>query len=97
MADTITIKGMQMRTKRFLVCRRLEDLALLLSKPALKLLSLAEFPSYNEFTLPKKSGGQRLIEDPTAELKKVQRKLNDYLQAVYHFNRSNAAYDFAGI
>ena len=83
-----------MRAKRFLACRRLEDLALLLCKPALKLLSLSEFPTYNEFTLPKKSGGHRLIEDPTKELKKVQRKLNDYLQAVYYFNRSNAAYGF---
>jgi len=36
----------------------------------------------------------RRIEDPIPPLKKVQRKLNDYLQATYHFHRTDAAYGF---
>ncbi|MCB9298291.1 MAG: RNA-directed DNA polymerase [Lewinellaceae bacterium] len=94
MADTITIQGMRNRAKRFLSSGTLEGLALSLGKASLKLLALAEQPSYNEFRIPKKSGGMRRIEDPTPELKKAQRKLNDYLQAVYHFQRTDAAYGF---
>lgn len=94
MADTITVQGMQNRAKRFLSSGSLEELALYLGKASLKLLALAGQPSYNEFRIPKKSGGMRRIEDPTPELKKVQRKLNDYLQAVYHFQRTDAAYGF---
>lgn len=94
MAETITIQGMQSRAARFLACNSLENLALLLGKAALKLLALAELPIYNEFQIPKKSGGMRQIEDPAPELKKVQRKLNDYLQAIYHFHRTDAAFGF---
>ena len=32
-------------------------------------------PSYNEFTIPKKSGGVRKIQSPSAELKKIQRRI----------------------
>jgi len=94
MADSITIRGMKMRAERFLSSKSLERLALLLGKTALKLLALAELPAYNEFQRPKKSGGMRHIEDPHPQLKKVQRKLNDYLQAVYHFRRPDSAYGF---
>lgn len=94
MADTITIPGMRKRMERFLACNSLERLALLLGKTALNLLALAESPSYDEFQIPKKSGGMRHIEDPVPALKKVQRKLNDYLQAVYHFHRTDAAFGF---
>lgn len=94
MADTITIPGMKKRTQRFLACNSLEALALLLGKTALNLLALAASPSYDEFQIPKKNGGMRPIEDPAPELKKVQRKLNDFLQAVYYFQRTDAAFGF---
>lgn len=94
MADTITIPTMKKRAERFLASRSLEAMALLLGKTALPLLALAESPSYDEFQIPKKSGGMRHIEDPTPSLKKVQRKLNDYLQAVYYFHRTDAAFGF---
>lgn len=32
-------------------------------------------PTYNEFTIPKRSGGQRVISAPDAELKKIQRTI----------------------
>jgi len=94
MADKITTRGMKKRMERFLACDSLERLALLLGKTALNLLALAESPMYDEFQIPKKSGGMRHIEDRVPQLKRVQRKLNDYLQATYHFHRTDAAYGF---
>lgn len=94
MADTITIKGIQNRGKRFLAARQLENMARLLGKPALQLMTLADQPQYSEFSIPKKSGGRRWIEDPVPALKKVQRKLNDYLQGVYYLHRTDSAYGF---
>jgi len=94
MADKITTRGMKKRMERFLACDSLERLALLLGKTALNLLALAESPMYDEFQIPKKNGGMRHIEDPVPQLKRVQRKLNDYLQATYHFHRTDAAYGF---
>lgn len=94
MAETITTKGMQSRAERFLACQTFEQLAQLLGTQPMHLIGLAAHPQYREFFIPKKSGGKRLIEDPVAPLKKVQRKLNDFLQAVYHFQRSDAAYGF---
>lgn len=94
MADTITIRGMRARAERFLACRSFEQLANLLHKPPLRLIGLAAHPQYREFDIPKKNGGKRRIEDPLPELKKVQRRLNDFLQAVYHFHRTDAAFGF---
>ncbi|WP_259015111.1 CRISPR-associated endonuclease Cas2 [Emticicia fluvialis] len=43
---------------------------------------LAVEPSYDEFDVPKKSGGFRHIEDPDDALKEVLRLLNDYLHRI---------------
>lgn len=59
-----------------------------------KLLLLAQKPPYKVFTIPKKNGGERQIEAPGADLKSVLRKLNIYLQSVYYFEKSSAAYGF---
>jgi len=55
---------------------------------------LIQDPPYNIFTVPKKHGGTRLIEDPTEILQKIQEKLNDYLQPLYYLNKPNAAYGY---
>jgi len=94
MADTITIRGMRGRADRFLACQTFDQLARLLGKQPLQLIGLAAHPQYREFYIPKKSGGKRLIEDPVPPLKKAQRRLNDYLQAVYYFHRTASAYGF---
>ncbi|MEO0625663.1 MAG: reverse transcriptase family protein [Bacteroidota bacterium] len=94
MPETITIKGMKARAERFIQCRDFDRLARLLRKEPLELLNLAHDPQYRYFSIPKKNGGMRQLEDPVPRLKKVQRKLNDYLQAVYHFHRTDAAYGF---
>ncbi|MBK9479665.1 MAG: RNA-directed DNA polymerase [Bacteroidetes bacterium] len=40
-------------------------------------------PEYKHYQTKKKKGGSRLINAPTGELKKIQKRLNNYLQAYY--------------
>ena len=94
MPENITIRKLQNRSNRLLSCQSLEDIARALGKTPLKLLAIAQSPQYNSFQIPKKNGGMRLVEDPVPALKKVQRKLNDYLQAIYYFHRTPAAFGF---
>lgn len=94
MPDSITIKGMKARAARFLAAKNFEALAKLLRKPPLRLVAIAANPQYKAFDIPKKNGGKRHIENPLPELKKIQRKLNDYFQAVYYFHRTDSAYGF---
>ena len=55
---------------------------------------LIDKPLYHVFTIGKKSGGKRHIENPKTSLKKLQHKLNNYLQAVYYFLKTPIAYGF---
>ncbi len=58
------------------------------------MLMMAQKPRYRTFSIPKKGGGERIIETPFAELKKLQSILSNYLQSTYYFEKSNAAYGF---
>lgn len=69
-------------------------LAQLLQTDPQRLYLLAKQPQYKTFTLPKKDGGEREIEAPGLELKKVLGRLNRYLQSVYLFEKSSAAHGF---
>jgi RNA-directed DNA polymerase len=51
-------------------------------------------PQYKIYTLPKKNGSFRTIEDPGKKLKAIQRILNDYLQAWYHTKKTNHVHGF---
>lgn len=82
------------RAELFLACQSMDRLAHLLGTRPSRLLRAGIQPAYEEFYIPKKRGGKRLIENPRPGVKKVQRKLNDLLQAVYFFHRSPAAYGF---
>jgi len=55
---------------------------------------LTEEPKYNSFFVGKKAGGERHIETPNYKLKKIQERLNKYLQAVYYFYKTPVAYGF---
>lgn len=55
---------------------------------------LAEKPPYKTFGIPKKGGGERQIETPNHDLKRVLGRLNQFLQSVYYFEKSSAAYGF---
>lgn len=72
----------------------INTLAYLLKTEKRKLLMMAQKPRYRTFSIPKKGGGERLIETPFAELKKLQSYLSNYLQSTYYFEKSNAAYGF---
>lgn len=71
-----------------------EDLAALLGTERFKLQLLAARPEYTVLQIPKKDGSMRHLENPIKPLKKVQRQLNDCLQAVYWHLRTDAAYGF---
>ncbi|MEM6771967.1 MAG: reverse transcriptase family protein [Bacteroidota bacterium] len=94
MGASITRRGLHQRAQRFRNCRSFNELARLLRREPLALLALASKPRYRKFEVPKRNGGWRKIEDPDPTLKATQRRLNDYLQAVYHFHRTPAAYGF---
>lgn len=82
------------RRDALLSCAGLEDLSGLLGLAAEKLIMLAANPQYHSFYLKKKTGKSRLIEEPIIGLKRVQRYLADFLQAVYYTERTSAAYGF---
>jgi len=89
-----SIRSLRKRSRRMLGLRQPEELAVLLQTPAYQLQLMALKPVYNLFSVPKKDGSRRWIEDPARPLKKVQRRLNAYLQSVYFFICPSAAYGF---
>ena len=92
--DKKTHQQHQQQKKNFCSIRSLSELGLLLKAEKRKLELLAAKPSYKTFTVPKKDGGERLIEEPDAALKQVQSLLNRYLQSAYFLEKSTAAYGF---
>jgi len=78
----------------FLSIRSLHQLCQLLRTDTRRLEIFLQQPLYRTFSVPKKSGGHRQIEDPKTELKRVLSNLNRYLQSVYLFEKSSAAYGF---
>ncbi len=85
---------MKLLARQFIACRDMDHLAHLMGIRVNQLLEVGTAPVYEEFYIPKKKGGKRLIENPVPKLKRVQRRLNKYLQAVYYQHRTNAAYGF---
>lgn len=51
-------------------------------------------PEYEQFTIPKKRGGNRSITAPLNKTKAIQFRLNKYLQAYYSLLRPAASYGF---
>jgi len=78
----------------FCSIRSIRNLCKLLKTDARHLQMLAQNPRYKTFTVPKKNGGQRTIEDPYSELKMILSRLNVYLQSIYYLEKSAAAYGF---
>lgn len=94
MKNKPTIRTLARRSEALLACRTLEDVAGLLGVRPERILTLAAGPQYREFQVPKKNGSMRQIEDPVPPLKRIQDYLADFLQAVYYFHRTPAAYGF---
>lgn len=59
-----------------------------------QLALIAASPEYYFFRLPKPDGSLREIEAPAQGLKRVQRKINDYLQAVYFTIKPDISYGY---
>ena len=91
---TLSKRKLKQRSDKFLSMRYVEDLAALTSFRLFKLVLIAGIPQYHFFTVPKRNGGVRSIENPARKLKKVQRTLNNFLQAVYFFEKTEAAFGF---
>ncbi len=86
----------QHQNNKAVICslRSVNDLGKLLKTHPRQLYLLAEQPAYKSFAVPKKDGGERRIEAPSAAIKKVLGILNRYFQSVYFFEKSAAAYGF---
>jgi RNA-directed DNA polymerase len=89
-----TSQRQQTLYRAFCALRGVNDLCRLLRTDKRRLMLVAKQPRYRAFSIPKKGGGERHIETPAPALKKVQSQLNRYLQAVYYFEKSRAAYGF---
>jgi RNA-directed DNA polymerase len=87
-------KRLRQKRDRFWNIKTIDDLAVLTSLSKHKLLLIAGVPQYHEFFIPKRDGRKRWIENPVRKLKEIQRTLNNYLQAVYYFQKTEAAYGF---
>ena len=94
MTDQPTRTELKALRRAFLDLRHPDELAEALGVPLLKLTSLGIDPPYRIFEVPKSDGTMRLIEDPEKPLKGILRRLNRYLQAVYYFQKTEAAYGF---
>lgn len=92
--DRYSVAELARQAEHFLQCRDMDRLAHLLGMRTSEMLNIGTLPVYEEFYIPKKNGGKRLIENPISKLKKFQRKLNRYLQAVYFFHRTPVAHGF---
>ncbi|MEA5260327.1 reverse transcriptase family protein [Arcicella aquatica] len=88
------LKNLTYFDKQFRAIVHPQDLAKLLKIELYLLQLLAMSPQYNTFRVLKKNGKTRLIEDPEPHLKQIQKQLNRYLQSIYHFKRTDAAYGF---
>ncbi len=82
------------RQATFCACRTVEQLESLLRLPRHKLMLHAQNPVYYKFKVPKKDGSFREIEAPDPELKRVQRKLNEYLQIIYSRLKPKISFGF---
>jgi RNA-directed DNA polymerase len=82
------------QAKQIARAKNLPALAVLLDANPFSLMYMSSNPVYQVFRLPKPGGGERLIEAPDNPLKQCLQKLNDYLQAWYYLNKTEAAYGF---
>lgn len=92
----ITSKRSKIRHKyrRFCFMNQTGDLAIFLNCPLEFLENLANEPPYQYFQMPKQSGELRDIESPEKPLMDILKKINSYLQCVYYYFQTDAAYGF---
>lgn len=94
LTNTQPIERLRERAALFCAIRHIDDLEALLDVSEYELHLLSLNPKYHIFSVPKKDGSKRWIEDPEDDLQFVQDKLNDFLQSIYYLRRTDAAYGF---
>lgn len=87
-------KSVEKNAVKFLAINSFNSFKDLLAVNAYELSELINKPSYNCFTIAKKSKGTRDIFAPELHLKKVQWKLNYYLQACYSLVKPDSVHGF---
>ena len=92
--NTKTHKQQLKKKQAFCAIQTEKGLAQLLNLDLRTLQIIANQPRYSVFSVPKKNGKTRLIENPERALKTVQTKLNAFLQSVYYCEKSWASYGF---
>ena len=70
------------------------ELSQLLQVEFLSFVRIVENANYVEFTIPKAKGAKRTIEAPTEYLSILQKRLNNYLQAMYYKIKPNEVFGF---
>ena len=78
MPRKLTQNQINYRANQFIYCKDNNQLAILLKLNQFELAKQILVPEYYYFQIPKTKGGYREIEAPAPELKKIQRKLNEY-------------------
>ena len=76
-------KKLHWRTQLFLNARTNKQLSTSLICKDTLLAEVIENPVYTKFTIPKKSGGFRIIQVPDKNLKRIQKKLSFVLNYLY--------------
>jgi hypothetical protein len=94
MALKNTLKSFRKEAEIFCNLHTLNDVATLFRIDKKELTLKAFEPMYYHFSVPKANGDMRHVEAPEDSLKKIQRKLNEYLQKVYYLHQSEAAYGY---
>lgn len=94
MVNLPTLRYTRLQKNKWLACATLNNLHDLLDIDDRIIEYLSTHIKYEIFTVPKKNGTVRVIENPEDVLKQLQRKINAYLQAVYYFYKHPASYGF---
>ncbi|MFK7947311.1 MAG: reverse transcriptase family protein [Saprospiraceae bacterium] len=89
-----TAKHLQNVATRFCNLKSVEELPILLKIKPEKLQAVLEKPTYKTLKIPKAEGKERLIEDATGDLKRIQKTLNMYLQSTYYTIKTKAAFGY---
>lgn len=94
MVNLPTLRYTRLQKNKWLACASLHSLQQLLKLTPGKLYGVDNNKNYTVFTIPKKNGTERIIENPNDTLKELQKNINNYLQAVYYFIKNPASYGF---
>jgi len=91
----LTLKQLKKNNLLLHNCKTTKQIAFLLKCSTKELILHSFEPIYYHFSIPKKKKGTfRYIEAPSQELKRLQRKLNIFLQSVYYLNQPLASYGY---